>query len=194
MTELDELFRRAIEDRLLDLHTSFLGKFTTVHLDGTADVQPLTRRPVPATDGGFQYEQIPTVPKALVLAFGTPRAFIGPTVQSGDMCWCICPESDISGALQSGSEVDPSQVSRHGLACPLAIPLCLAGDATSADFAAMASKVDTEIKAIWDWLTTNVVGHVHPGVTAGAASTGTITPPPTPGVGSPTASAGMKLK
>jgi hypothetical protein len=186
MTELDELFRRAIEDRLLDLHTSFLGKFTKVNLDGTADVQPLTRRPVPATDGGFQYEQIPTVPKALVLAFGTPRSFLGPTVQSGDLCWCLCPESDISGALASGSEVDPSQVSRHGLACPLAIPLCLAGTATSADFAAMASKVDTALSNISTWLTT----HTHPTAAVGPPSVSAL---PSPTL-APTASAGMKLK
>jgi hypothetical protein len=186
VTELDELFRRAIEDRLLDLHTSFLGKFAKVHTDGTADVQPLTRRPVPATDGGFQYEQIPTVPKALVLAFGTPRAFIASSVQVGDLCWCLCPEADLSGALQSGSEVDPSQVSRHGLACPLAIPLCLAGNATSADFVALAGKVDTALSNISTWLTT----HTHPVPALGTSGVSALPPPVLP----PTASAGMVLK
>lgn len=185
--DLDELTRVALEDRLLDLHTSLLGKVTAVYPDGTADVQPLTRRPVPSTDGGLQYERIPEIPRALLLAFGTPRSSISSTIQSGDTVWVLCPEADISQALESGTEVEPASVARHSLACALAIPVCLPGRANVSDYAVLASRTMTALQNITTWLTT----HTHVCAAPGEPSLAAALPPPTiPDV----SSAGMQLK
>jgi hypothetical protein len=187
--ELDEIVRKALEDRILDLHTSMPGRVTAVHSDGTADVKPTIRRPVPATDGGFVYEEIPVIPHALVCAFGTPSAFVAGTLTTGDFVWLLFPEADIGDFLDSGSDTEPKQVSRHQMACPLAIPICLPGKAVTSDFVARASQTDARLSALENWANQ----HTHATAALGPPVAGVPALVPG-GLGASTASAGVQLK
>jgi hypothetical protein len=164
VTELDELLRRALEDRLLDLHTAGPGKIVAVYPDGTADVKPMIRRPVPATDGGFEYEEIPIVPRALVCRLGTVRSSIKFDVQSGDFVWLSFPEASVSEFFETQAESDPELVQRHGLSGALAFPICLSRVADPVDLVALAAKVETALQGIETW----AASHTHMVASLGA--------------------------
>jgi hypothetical protein len=164
VTELDELLRRALEDRLTDLHTSGPGRIEAVYPDGTADVKPMIRRPVPSADGGFQYEEIPIIPKALVARLGTARSSIKFDVQPGDFVWLVFSELSTAEFFETQAEAEPELVSRHGLTGAFAIPICLSRAAEPVDLIALAAKVETALQSIEQWAGT----HTHMVTSLGA--------------------------
>ena len=151
-------------------------------------------RPVPATIGGYIYEEIPVIPDCIVMFFGTVRSDIEAPLVSGDFVWLLFPESSLDEFLDSGSASNPSIVARHGLTSPLAIPITLPGKAANTDKLALATKTDTEVDTIWaaiakiytdmGSLVTWMTAHMHPTAAAGPPSV--AAPPPTPVV-APTA-------
>jgi hypothetical protein len=179
VAELDELLRRVIEDRLLDLHTSLPGEVVSYDSDNqTADVRPMVKRPVPTADGGFAYEQIPTISGVLVLSYGTARSCLQVPLEPGDFVWLLFPESSAAEFFGSGRVSQPGLVERHGLSTPLAIPFTLPGHGGTTDVVALAGKIDLLLQTFWTWAN----AHTHL-CTAPATPSATALPvldPPTP--------------
>ena len=194
---------KALESRLLDLHTQQPGRVVKFYADTyEADVQLMCRRPVPHVDGGYVYEDPPIIPRVQVLCLGNSASWMKVELAAGDLVWVMSPEVSTSEFVDSGQVSQPAEVVRHGLLGSVCIPYLIptqaqataAGPIVSlaggADFVALAAKVDARIGALESWCAshTHEVAAVTPGT--GTATAAFSSSPPTPG----TSTAATKVK
>lgn len=168
---LEEALEAILASWKLDIHVSLPGKVKTYNpATQTADVDPMVQRPVPADDGTTVFEDMPVIPNVRV---GWPRGG-GYSLQwplsPGDFVLLVFPTFDPSQWRTSGSKSQPGFLGTHVLGQPVALPC--EGPATSpltppigdeavfeiggtlrlggltADFVALASKVNTELGKI----------------------------------------------
>ena len=152
---------KILEDRLADLHTQQPGKVVTFYPETyEADVQLMCRRPVTHIDGGYVYEEQPIIPRVQVVCFGNANSWLKVELSPGDFVWVMSPEISTAEFVESGSESEPADVTRHGLLGSVAIPFMLPTQmaltalgpmvslAGGADYVALAAKVDANFLAI----------------------------------------------
>lgn len=194
---LAEVIRGAIESRLLDVHTSIPGKVVTYDpTTQTADVQPAVRRALSLEDG-VEHEDLPIIPNVPVgWMRGGGFSFQFPLVP-GDHVWLVFSEAATGAWRESGDLSDPVDHARHDLSYPIALPMCapdsgalpaalgallsvpaggtlyLGGQGPTADYVALAGKVEAQLGALRDWC----AAHTH--AVAGAAASAAA-PPPAP--------------
>lgn len=187
---------KALEARLLDLHTQQPGRVVTFYADTyEADVQLMCRRPVPHADGGYVYEDAPVIPRAQVCCLGNATSWMKVNLAEGDLVWVMFPEVSTAEFVDSGGEISqPADVTRHGLLGAMVLPYLLPSQLTQtasgplvslaggADWAARADRVDARIGA----LEQHYIGHTHQvavtvGGVLGSGSAATVAPPLTPG-------------
>jgi hypothetical protein len=165
--ELAELIRRALDDRIADVHTSAPG--TVVKFDSaayTVDVQLGNRRQATAWDGSVAFEDPPIIPGIPVACFGTTRAYLKSDLAPGDKVWLIFAESSPAEFLDGQAVAEPADCARHSMSGALAIPFVLPTKlgmtpvvlgGAGADFVALSTKVDLALAAIVTWAGT----HTH---------------------------------
>jgi hypothetical protein len=174
-----ELIARALESRLGDVYTAGPGIVQAYDpATQTADVLPAVKRPLPTADGDTVYEDLPIVPNVKV-CFPSGGAFqVTWTISPGDSVLLVCCNFAI-GQWRTGDNsqtVPPGDLRLHHLGSAFALPflaidskavpnaqasqnafiiagpLVVLGDQGATDFAALASKVDANFKAITDAL------------------------------------------
>lgn len=172
---LAEVIRGAIESRLLDVHTSIPGKVVTYDpTTQTADVQPTVRRALSLEDG-VEHEDLPIIPNVPVgWMRGGGFGFQFPLVP-GDHVWLVFSEAATGAWRESGDLSDPVDHARHDLSYPIALPVCapdsgalpaalgalvsllsvpaggtlyLGGQGPTADYVALAGKVEAALAAL----------------------------------------------
>jgi hypothetical protein len=187
------LLRRALENRLLDLHTALPGRVEKY--DATkqvADVQPVVKKPTRDAAGTRTFVELPVIRNVPVV---WPRAggfSLHLPMTKGDHVLLVFSEWDHSQWRQTGATSKPAWLELHGLSFPYAVPgigpnaspiaatdapagvaaLNGPGDirlgGTSADFLALAQKTQQALDDIVTWAKT----HTH-----ATAGTGTPSPP-----------------
>lgn len=154
---------KALESRLLDLHTQQPGRVVKFYADTyEADVQLMCRRPVPHAAGGYVYEDPPIIPRVQVLCLGNSASWLKVDLVVGDLVWVMSPEVSTSEFVDSGQVSQPAEVVRHGLLGSVCIPYLIPTQAQAtasgptvslaggADYVALAGKVNDNFKAIKD--------------------------------------------
>ena len=172
---LDRLIREAIDDRVLDIHTSTLG---TVHTtDGTtADITLPIRRPVESEDGSTQFESMPTLPKVPILWPGANGTSFPIDLKAGDTVLVFFSENSTAEFLQSGGTAEPGDLAMHSLSSAFCMPW--GNNCTPCTtYSALAVQTNTALQNIVAWLTT----HTHPvaGTVAGVSALPAPTTPDT---------------
>jgi len=169
--QIDRLIRTAIESRLLDVHTCTLGKVQST--DGkTADIQLPIRRPVLVEDDSTTYEELPVLPAVPIMWPAANGKSYPLDLQAGDTVMVFFTEDSTAEFWESGSTAEPGDLSRHAMSSSFCLPIARAVT-PAADFAALASQVQTALSNIAQWLTL----HTHP--VSGALAGASETPPPT---------------
>ena len=200
---LAEVIRRAVEARLAELRVS---------LPGTIDAfDPKTQLASVRPDlKDLRYDEednevVEALPVIVDVPVQFPRAggfSLTVPVKKGDPCLLVFSDRSLDKWLDSGGQVDPVDVRRHHLSDAVAIlgvsskatPIpdfdgahaTIGKDGESADFAALASKVDDAISTIVQAFNS----HTH-------AVSGAVANPTTPGITpapSSVASATLKVK
>ena len=120
---LVEIFRLAIESRLLDLHVALPCRVEVYNPAlQTADVLPMVRRAISDSSGNTQHEELPILPNVPVLF---PRG--GPfsitwDLAVGDTVLVVFASSAIGKWRESGDIANPGDLRRHDLSHGIAIP------------------------------------------------------------------------
>lgn len=158
---------RALDDRLLDLHTGQPGRVVAFYPDTyEVDVELVCRRPVPHAGGGYSYEEPPIIPHVMVCCFGNDTSWMKVALKAGDLVWLLSPEVSTDEFVDTGETAQPANVTRHGLLGSIAIPFVLPSKtptgvqvslAGGSDYVALAAKVDSNFQAIKDLFTNWVV-------------------------------------
>lgn len=167
---LAELVRRALDDRLADVHTSAPGTVVSFNAtDYTVDVRLGYNRPTKAWDGTVVYEEPPVIPGIPVACFGTERTYLKSDLAPGDKVWLIFSEVSPAEFLDSGSVSNPGDTARHSMSGALAIPFVLPTKLGSTpvvlggaggDFVALAGAVMSNLSALSAAITAATVGGV----------------------------------
>lgn len=186
----------SIDNRLIDVHTSQPGRVVQFYPDTyDADIQLMCQRAVPHVDGGYVYEEPPTLPKVPIACWGTTESYFKPPVPKGSFVWFFSSEVSTDEFLESGDVSQPANVARHGLSSGIAIPFVLPSQIPSGpmlqagsggDFVARADKVDARFQNLENYAIT----HTH--ATAALGPPIKATEPLTPG--QPTAATEIKVK
>lgn len=181
-----EVIRDAINARLGEVWTATVGRVQSYDaVKQTVDVLPVIRRPLQAADGQVGHEDLPVIPNVPVLHMRAGGFFVHLPVEKDDTVLLIFTSDSFQMWRESGSVVNPGDLRRHSLSNAIAIPgvfpatqpltdlpnvgmasdeavlgggVYRVGDATAADFVALASKVDSALSAIHSWATE----HTHP--------------------------------
>ena len=118
MSMAESFFNEAIESKLLNMHTAYIGKIVSVN-GSTATVQPLNMIKQVGQNGQNQ-AVIPNVPilshckgKITETMIGGVKALTFAELASGDLVFCVCAERDITDAKNGKSSVPP--VGHHNL-------------------------------------------------------------------------------
>jgi len=122
MTEA-ELFRIALDSRLMDLHTAMPGRVEKYDASKqVVDVLPQLKRAVSDGEGDYVIEDLPVIPNVPVCF---PRAggfFVSFPIQKGDMVLIVFAERAIGAWKKKGEACDPGDRRMHPLAGAMAIP------------------------------------------------------------------------
>jgi len=146
---LAEVVRRALDARLLDVHTGGPGSVVAYYAtDHTADVQIGAARAVPTTDNEVKFETLPVLPRVPVLAIGTARSFIQTTLEPGDSVWLFFAESSAAEFLEGQDATQPGDLARFSLSSCVALPFVRPGQASGASALALADLVKSKLDAI----------------------------------------------
>lgn len=175
--ELSELIRLALDSRFAECRVSLPGKVVKYdRATQRADVQPVVREAVPKRDGSTELEELPIIPNVPVAWIRGGGYWIQLPLAAGDHVDLVFQDVDISRWRETGALSDPGDLTRHGLSYPVAYPV-IAPDADalpeigddeavidgptlirlggpSADYVALAAKVDAELDRLWTLLTT----------------------------------------
>lgn len=174
-----EVITAALDSRLLSLHTSMPGVVVSYNpLLQTADVQPAIKRAVPLNDGTYDHEELPVVHNVpMEWPGGGGFAMVFP-ILPGDNVWLIFSEAATAKWRSTGQISEPGDLRRHDLSYAMALfvrgttakaltPLLpptearmdcpqpfVFGDQLTADYVALAAKVDAAL--------TLIKTHTHP--------------------------------
>lgn len=162
-----ELISRGIVSRMRDIWTSTQGVVTAYDAEKQrADVQLVAPDVTPSESKGFILEPLPILPEVPVLFPGGGGFKLHWPLNAGDEVLILCTRQSLRAWYATGKVGgDPGDVGQHSLANALAIPilgrvtptvdpdgaavlecaLVKIGDPSTADFAALASKVDTAL-------------------------------------------------
>ena len=197
---------RALDDRLLDLHTGQPGRVVAFYADTyEVDVELVCRRPVPHAGGGYAYEEQPIIPHVMVCAFGNDQSWMRMALKKGDLVWILSPEVSTDEFIETGDVSQPANVTRHGLLGSLAIPFVLPSRTPSghlvslaggADYVALAAKVDKALSDIVSWTKDQNAwdaSHTHGCPPLGGPSSPPVQLPP-PEAGTPASTAATQVK
>lgn len=129
-----ELIRRAIDARLLDVHTAMPGKVRAWDAaTQTADVEVMIKRSVPT--GGDEEEPVletlPVLPSVPVVFPGGGGCFLTFPMAVGDPVMLVFAERDTSQYRATGAVSDPGVQATHGLSGAVAFP-CRIGPRSAA--------------------------------------------------------------
>lgn len=192
-----EVIRDAIGARLAEVWTATIGRVESYDpIKQTADVLPVVRRPLQASDGHVGHEDLPVIPNVPVLQARSGGFFVHLPVEAGDTVLLVFTSDSFQMWRESGSVVNPGDLRRHSLSNAIAIPgvfpalqplldppnigmpsseavlgggVYRVGDSLTADFVALATKVDSAIAAIRSWANS----HKHPTAMGPSAVTDT---------------------
>ena len=174
VTDVD-LIQRALESRLGDVYTALPGRVESYDpKTQCADVLPLVKRPLPTADGDIVSEDLPIVPN-VPICFPRGGAFtISWPIAPGDSVLLIVTTYAIGGWRASGKSSEAGDVRLHSLGSSVAIPVLAPnsgalpeaqaadnafiivgpmlklGTADASDFAALASKCDSNYQKVKD--------------------------------------------
>jgi len=217
---LPEVIRRALDARTAELRVGMPATIESFDKDTQlASVRPCLADTVTLEDGTEESEALPVISDCPCHFPGGGGFSITFPVQKGDPCWLVFSDRSLDKWLDNGGQVDPVAMQQHHLTDasvflgvrpkPGAIPdfdpdnFTIGKDGESADWAALATKVKDEIKALRDWcatLHTNFAAHNHKGtivISALTCATDTLVPPDTdsgPPAVNDVASATVKIK
>lgn len=129
-----ELIRRAMDARLLDVHTALPGRVRSYDAAAqTADVEVMIKRSVPT--GGDEaapvLETLPVLPSVPVAFPGGGGCFLTFPMAQGDPVWLVFAERDTSQYRVTGAVSDPGVQATHGLSGAVAFP-CRVGPRSAA--------------------------------------------------------------
>lgn len=206
---LQELLSLAMENRLLEVHTSIPGIVVSYDpATQTADVQPAVQRADPTSDDDVRFTEPPIVPHVPV---GLPCGggfYVALPIKKGDSVWLVFSETATGPHRATGEVSVPGDLRRHSFASALAIPcnpiskrkfadvgsstegvVIVPGGGTfriskaggTADFVALAGKVDAELASMRATMNALITAYnAHVHVLALTAGTGTAAPPASP--------------
>lgn len=198
---LAEVFRHALDSRLIDFHTATIGKVQYYDAKKqTVDVVPQIKRTIGAVS-----ESLPIIPDVPVLFPRANSFFVSLPIKPGDFVQLIFNERSIHAWLQEGKEGAPDNDETHGFHGAVAIPgvyplsqnladahkehLVIGKDAgpqihvcdnyvrlaeeDPSDFVALATKVLSELQAIVRLFN----AHTHVGPYGPVVTASLMTPP-----------------
>ncbi len=185
-----ELFREALESRLFDLHTALPGRVRSYDkAKQVAEIEPVVKRALPRVDDSVVLETIPPIPNVPV---AWPRGggfYLAFPLEAGDEGMLVFSEAAMGAFRETRQVSEPGDRRRHSLSYGCFIPFQIShgevsdshanGESVlvvpigkhlrvstkdaSADYVAIASKVDALFQAIADAL-----GSATPAPPAGA--------------------------
>lgn len=195
----EELTAEAISSALLNVRVAGIGIVKSYDAaKKTCDVQPAIRRPLEDEDGTLHQEADSIVTNVMVAHWGTSALSVHSSLAAGDAVLLVYLDYSPAMWRQRGTVSDAADTHKNGPSYPVAIPFLrpsggpapdsdesigipdglrihftvshvIVGEGS--DAVAMAAKVNARLDAIEDSLAA-IGGHVHSGVTAGAASSG----------------------
>lgn len=114
---LAEVIRRAIDARMIDVHTALPGRVESYDAaTQTADVKPLIKRVIRTRQGAPVEEPLPVIPNIPVVFPGAGEFFISFPVQVGDTGLIIFCERNLDRWREvEGEDVNPGDQSMHPL-------------------------------------------------------------------------------
>lgn len=175
--DMAELIETAIDSRLLDVHTMIIGTVVSYNAaKQAAVVAPVVNGAAPNADGTTTSETLPSIPNVPVRWERAGGYYDHKPLAAGDSGMLIFSESAFAlwrVSSQSGQVSDPGDLSRHGLSYPYFVPGCWTdanplpdaptdhavsivqnflrvskANSTTADFVALAAKVEVELNKI----------------------------------------------
>ena len=121
-----ELFKDALDDRLLDLHTAMPGMVVSYNpLTKCADVQPAIKRALKTDDDDVVHEELPVIHNVPIEWTGGGGFAMQFPVRRGDNVWLIFSEAATTRWRTTGQISEPGDLSRHSLSYAMA--LCVRG-------------------------------------------------------------------
>lgn len=181
---LAQVISKALDTRLADVRVAMPARIESYDVSKQlADIQILLKARVVGEDLKEATETVPVLRNVPVMTFGGGGMFLSFPLAKGDTGLVIFSDRSMDIWKSVGGEVDPIDVRQHSVsdaifipglrANPQALPdvgpslVVLGQSNASADFVALASKVDAGFSALVSAFNT----HVHPGGTI-AGSTG----------------------
>lgn len=121
--ELQEILRLAVDSRIMDINVALPGKINSYSRDvQKADIKPLVRRILQASDGTEIEEELPVIPNVPVLFPRGGDFYISMPVKKGDFCLLVFNSFPIDKYKNSqGNDVNPGEFSMHELTDAVAI-------------------------------------------------------------------------
>jgi hypothetical protein len=118
-----EITQRAIDSRLLDLHTSFPAKVESYSPSAnTVDVVPCLNRSLPDGSGNVVSEALPKIAGVPVCFPRSGNYGITFPIQAGDFVFVVCAQRNIGNWRSTGAQGDPGDLGMHTLDGAVAIP------------------------------------------------------------------------
>lgn len=120
---LEGHLERFFGNRQEELHTALPGRVVRYDAGAqTADVDPMIRRALEATDGTTVRESMPTIRAVPVVHPRWGDWFVHAPLAAGDFVLLICCERDLARWRTTGERSDPIDRRHHHLAHAVAIP------------------------------------------------------------------------
>lgn len=130
----EELHEAQMEELKLQLHVAGVGRIQSYNAERqVADVVPQVRHPVPRSDGGYDFEDLPVLVDVPVLWPRMGKWFWAASVEPGDAVellydgcspgrWRRQAETGRTGLDRIHEIQNPEHLTRHGLSNAVAIP------------------------------------------------------------------------
>lgn len=125
-TALSEIIRRAIESRLVEVHTALIGRVVSYDsANQCADIELVSRRPLVDGSGNVTHETLPILPD-VPIAFPRGGGFaITWPLNPGDAVQVVFNTYSAAEWVETGEPSNPGDTRAHGLGSAVAYP-CVA--------------------------------------------------------------------
>ncbi len=118
-----EMLRRAMDARLLDVHTAIPARVEAYDAATlSVDAQPLIKQAHEDENGDRVVEQLPVIPSVPVVFPGSGGYRVTFPIVVGDLVLLVFSEASIDKWLETGGLVDPIDDHRHNISDAIAIP------------------------------------------------------------------------
>jgi len=112
---MSEVFDNMMEEKLLNLHTAFIGKVISVQSGSLCTVQPLDKIKAYGKTAKQQavITRVPVLSHVRHYSVDTDGHLTVSPIRAGDIVFCVCAERDISSSVNGQSTTPP--VGHHSI-------------------------------------------------------------------------------